>query len=191
MRSESVRDAALEAPYGMDAPAMHRHAERTMGMPRGARTTAKVRKPARRGAAVLSAAMASARRAAPHQRPAPAVRAEWSSFVARCVRSWVAAGASASAFLTHWRPLNLPVAAPPRRRDRAQRRATTVRRKALRGAYRSAPVAAPARWAGPLAAAGGAEALRARYPFVHALLHELGSIELDSASPRQRRLRKA
>jgi len=135
--------------------------------------------------------MTSARRAAPHQRPSPAVRAEWNSFVARCVRSWFAAGASASAFLTHWRPLNLPVAAPPRQRDRAQRRATTVRRKAQRGPHRSVPVAAPARWSGPLAAAGGAKALRARYPLVYALLRELGSIELDGASPRQRRLRKA
>jgi hypothetical protein len=111
---------------------------------------------------------------------APA-RPPLSSFVARCVRSWIAARESAQVFLATWTPVQLPEpsvggSAQP---DRARRKPSSARRGARRAAQYPAQPSAKGAALGPAAAAGGAEALRARYPLVSALLVEL-------AAPRRR-----
>jgi hypothetical protein len=105
-----------------------------------------------------------------------------SSFVSRCVRSWIAAGASATDFLVTWTPLRLPEplfggSAHP---DPSRRLPSSARLGARRAAQHPAQVCATAAMLGPAAAAGGADELRARYPLVSALLVEL-------AAPRRRR----
>jgi hypothetical protein len=104
----------------------------------------------------------------------PAGRAEWSSFVTRCVRSWVAARTSATDFLAAWTPLRLPdpPQSVPARPGPTRREPSSVRSHSRRQArYPSAVVASPV----PAAAAGGADALRERYPLVSALLIEMAA----------------
>jgi hypothetical protein len=107
------------------------------------------------------------------------MRPEWSSFVWRCLRSWQAARAAASDFLATWTPLALPEPKPVvrARPDRARRRSSSPhRRRGQRPAQHPVePLDAPV-WHLPVSAAGGAEALRTRYPFVSALLVELASL---------------
>lgn len=116
------------------------------------------------------------RRAARHRRPA--VRPEWSSFITRCVVTWLAAGASATAFLARWTPLGLPAYGPTHRRhERGRRQPLVARRSARRPARYPAALPLSSRTLGPLAAAGSPEALRRRYPLVNALLIELSAMQ--------------
>ena len=99
-------------------------------------------------------------------------RSEWSSFITRCVHSWVAARTSATDFLAAWTPLRLPEPpqSVPARPGRARREPSSGRSHSRRRArHPSAAVASPV----PAAVAGGADALRKRYPLVSALLIEL------------------
>jgi hypothetical protein len=147
-----------------------------MGMQGWGRTAAKSGKRSRLRAGAASVGTATARRAARHQSASPGRRSEWSSFVTRCLRSWFAARASATDFLANWTPLGLPALAPltPARPHHSRRKPSNpMRRSSRRAAHHpNARAVAPA-WIGPLAAAGSAEALRARYPLVSALLVEL------------------
>lgn len=100
------------------------------------------------------------------------------SFVARCVRSWIAAGASAKDFLAAWTPSPLPepFVGGSVQPDRARRKPSSTRRGARRAAQNPTQPPATVAAFGP---AASAEALRARYPLVSALLVEL-------AAPRRR-----
>jgi hypothetical protein len=126
-------------------------------------------------------------RVAKRPRPAsPAVRHEWTSFVTRCLRSWEVARDSATQFLATWTPLGIPDAKPSVRRHRGKRRASAPKRRSgQRAAQHPIDAMSSPAWQMPIAAAGSAEALRARYPFVSALL-----VELASTAP-QRRPRRA
>jgi hypothetical protein len=100
------------------------------------------------------------------------------SFVARCLRSWEAARASATEFLATWTPLGMPEppCVPARPEPARRSSAATSRRRARRSARR--PVTLPdgaVAWEIPVAVAGSAEALRARYPLVSALLVEMAA----------------
>jgi hypothetical protein len=118
----------------------------------------------------------------PRGAPRQARCARACSFVSRCVRSWIARRRLGNRFLVTWTPLRLPEpffggAAHP---DPSRRRPSSARRSARRAAQHPAQPRATAAMLGPVAAAGGADALRARYPLVSALLVEL-------AAPRRRR----
>lgn len=142
------------------------------------RGRAKVRQRAgRRPSPVARASLVARRDARAAQYPAPGVRPQLSSFVARCLRSWAAARASATEFLATWTPLTLPE--PGAVRTRAHRARRSAARSSARSGRRAAlhPVAfasAPL-WEIPLSVAGSAEALRARYPLVSALLVEMAA----------------
>jgi hypothetical protein len=122
-------------------------------------------------------------------RSAAVARPPLNSFVSRCVRSWIAAGASASDFLAAWTPVRLSdswtggAAAP----DHSRRAASSTRRVARRAALRALPVAPVA--SSLTAAAGGAAALRARYPLVSALLAELAAPARKRSSRRSQERR--
>lgn len=151
-----------------------------MGRGHAARVQAKTSKRSRLRTGASSVGRAAKRRAARHSSPAPAVRSEWTSFVTRCLRSWLAAQQSATDFLANWTPLGLPAFGPSRpARHRGRRKASHVAgRRSRRAGHQMAVATAPAIWLAPVAAAGSAAALRARYPLVNALLLEL------AASPR-------
>jgi hypothetical protein len=101
-------------------------------------------------------------------------RSEWNSFIRRCVRSWVAAQASASDFLAAWTPIHLsePPQKVPSRPGRARRTGSTLRSPSRRRAHY--PIGSAATTV-PDRVAGGADALRQRYPLVSALLVELAA----------------
>lgn len=153
-----------------------------MGMPRVARRgRVKVNYRAGRRAGGASVSAIAVRRAVKRTRPpSPAIRPEWSSFVSRCLRSWEAARASASDFLAAWTPLGLPELKPavPARSDRSRRPPSSQSRgrRSRRVAQHPVDLIAASAWHVPVSAAGGAEALRARYPLVNALLVELASL---------------
>jgi hypothetical protein len=142
----------------------------------------------RAGGAFLSAI--AVRRAAPPPRQASVtVPLEWSSFVSRCLRSWEAARASASDFLAAWTPQGLaePKPATQARPDRARHRPSSrSRRRSRRAAQHPVGPIVASVWHGPVSAAGGAEALRARYPLVSALL-----VQLATSPPPDRRAPRA
>jgi hypothetical protein len=142
----------------------------------GVRAEKNARSPRRAGIASVPGAAAWIASGSPPARP------RLNSFVTRCVRTWIAAGASATDFLVTWTPLRFPEpffggSALP---DPSRRRPSATRRSARRAAHYPAPSSATATLLGPAAAAGGADELRARYPLVSALLVEL-------ATPRRRR----
>jgi len=135
----------------------------------------------------------AARRSAKERSRSPASRQEWTSFVARCLRSWEQARASATEFLAVWTPLYLPeplpaLTAPP---DRARRKASRVGRAgaSARTAQHPAPLVGTSSWTVPIEAAGGVETLRERYPLVTALLIELAALSRRGtvAPPTQQR----
>ena len=140
---------------------------------------------ARRPAMALLAGGIAARSAAVAVPPPPPLN----SFVSRCVRSWIAAGASATDFLAAWTPVRFSdawiggAAAP----DHSRRAASSTRRVARRPALRAIPVAPAA--TNLTAVAGGAAALRARYPLVSALLAELAVPGRKRSSPRSQERR--
>jgi hypothetical protein len=151
-----------------------------MGMPRVARRRANVSPWAGQRVRTASGSSRTARRAAKSAaRPLHLVPHPWGSFVVRCLRSWAQAGASASEFLATWTPLRLPEPLPylPGRPDPARRKPTGLSRRAgWRPTRHPGPSAGAAAWSVPVAAAGSAEALRARYPLVSALLVELAQL---------------
>jgi hypothetical protein len=97
------------------------------------------------------------------------------SFVSRCVRSWIAARASATDFLAAWTPARLSDSwiGGAAVRDHSRRPSSSTRRGARRPALHAIPVTPVA--SRLTALAGGAAALRARYPLVSALLAELAA----------------
>jgi len=152
--------------------------EERMGIPRVARRRAKISQRAgRRPGAAPVTAIAARRGTKADFSPARPVRHPLNGFVTRWLRSWAAAGASAAEFLATWTPLRLPEAAhtlPAEPRRGGRRSSNLSRRSARRRAQHPAPPAS-ANWTIPLAAAGGAEALRKRYPLVNALLNEIAT----------------
>ena len=141
-----------------------------MGIPRRGSMRVKIKPvPLQPTPAQWSNGVAPHRGAARSKAPGP--RTEWTSFVLHCVRSWLAAGASTSGFLSSWHPVGL-VAARPSRPERARRRASiALHRGARRPPHRpdaaAALLALPTPW--------DAAALRSRYPLVSALLAELAA----------------
>jgi len=148
-----------------------------MGRGHAARVQAKTSKRSRLRPGVSSVGRAAKRRAARHSSPAPAVRSEWTSFVTRCLRSWFAAQQSATDFLANWTPLGLPAfgRSLPARHPGRRGGSHIAARRSRRAAHQPAVATAPAIWLAPVAAAGSAAALRARYPLVNALLLELAA----------------
>jgi hypothetical protein len=149
-----------------------------MSMLRAARVRAEKNARSRRRAATASVDGAAARTASASLTARPRLN----SFVSRCLRTWIAAGASATDFLVTWTPLRLPEpffggSAQP---DPPRRQPSSTRHDARRTAQYPAQSSATTAMLGPVVAAGGADELRARYPLVSALLVEL-------ATPRRRR----
>lgn len=118
-------------------------------------------------------------------------RPHMNSFVSRCVRSWITAGASATDFLVTWTPLRIsePWDRTSGAPDRARRAASSARRVAERPAQHPPSPFAAVPASAPIAIAGGAAALRARYPLVSALLAELAAPGRD-VSPRRSQRRR-
>jgi len=127
------------------------------------------------------------------RRPFGSAKPEWTSFVARCLSSWVTARASASEFLATWTPLRMPDPQPRRspRGDQARRLPSSTRRGGRRATHHHHPAAAVVGgvWRVPIAIAGGADALRTRYPLVSALLVELAARPSSHTASRRTRQR--
>lgn len=143
-----------------------------MGIPRRAKIAQRV---SRRNGAASVTAIAARRRAKTKASSSPVARHQLSRFVTRWLLTWAAAGVSAAEMLAKWTPLRFAesVSALPEEPRRGGRRSASLsRRNARRGAQHPAPVAR-ANWRIPIAVAGGAEALRERYPMVNALLVEI------------------
>ena len=132
----------------------------------------------RRAGPGARAALVTRRAARPLRAPAPSTRPQLYSFIARCLRSWEAARASATEFLATWTPLGLPD--PPWGGSRpalARRGAAGTSRRRPRRSRRHAPglFSVLHAWQIPLAVAGNADVLCARYPLVSALLVEMAA----------------
>ncbi len=118
----------------------------------------------------------------PTERPrSPAARGtEWSSFVARCLRSWEQARASATEFLATWTPLHLPEPIPAlvARPDGARRKASRVDRAGASTRTAAAPRSAGGheRLDSTDRSRGAVDPLRERYPLVTAMLIELAAL---------------
>ena len=139
----------------------------------------------RRSALVPARAMIGQRLGERDETPSPAIR-----FVARCLQTWADAGASPARFLASWIPVHVPgatsVPVPQASRPRPASRPPGHAHRAAGPRRRSANGAKliPASRHGSL--------LRTRYPYVAALLLELGVLARDpTLIPRATRTRTA
>ena len=165
-----------------------------MGMPRVARRSRVKISPRagrRAGAASVSASRAPRRQAQPG-RPSRAVRPEWSSFVVALpafLGSRPAPRPPSSSPPGRRSALPEPTPCPARRRPRRRRKPSSLapRRGQRAGAASARSARRQSAVVVPVAVAGGAEALRARYPLVSALLVELARRPGGARALRRRR----
>ena len=130
--------------------------------------------PQRRAALLSNRAITGRRPADRDEMPSPAIR-----FVARCLQTWAEAGASPARFLASWIPVRVPgVPLPSLPRASRPRAASRPPRRTHRAArpHRRSAEAAPL-----IPASRNGSLLRTRYPYVAALLLELGVLARDPA----------